>query len=70
MEPDVKIPDMHVDIEPTREGEYLVTLTSNGTRYYTSAEKTVTQWGARRVARRMLRRERKYWTKTTEKVTE
>lgn len=62
------IPEMHVDIEPTREGTYRVTLTSNGTRRYQEAEETLSRWGARRVARAMLRRERWYWSTRNEKV--
>lgn len=66
----MKIPDMHVDIEPTREGLYRVTLTSNGTRRYKESLLCATRWGARREARRMLRVEHKYWTTKSEKVTE
>lgn len=62
------IPEMHVDIEPTRSGTYKVTLTSNGTRCYQEAQETLTRWGARRLARAMLRQERKYWTTQSEKV--
>lgn len=62
------IPEMHVDIEPTRSGTYSVVLTSNGTHHYRERQEALTLWGARRVARAMLRQERKYWTTGSEKV--
>lgn len=62
------IPAMHVDIEPTRAGTYKVALTSNGIRRYRETQETLTRWGARRVARAMLRQERKYWTTSSERV--
>lgn len=64
----MKIPEMHVNIEPTRNGTYQVTLVSNGSTRYRDSVETLTRWGARRVARAMLRQERRYWTAPSEKV--